>query len=425
MFYGVTRYSLFSPGSLSWKTSSNGVFKSPDDYMGYLFSERRLQLREEMFFTRSVPALAAMAEAHDYTHFVMYSGLLPQRHQEVLFEAAAKYPFLVPVEWNDVVRGTGIEEMQPLIEQDLAGKVGADDGVQPVAWFRLDDDDVLAADYLERLETYRTLDHVGMAVSFGLGLTAYRANHELVNLREYYHPKSAQGMAFISAYEPGKGRLDINAPGPHDGVDQVMPTILDSREHMFFQVRHGDQDSTLNNTPYERIAASLARLDKLPATRAAGISAEKWPTLYEDIIRGEPAVHESSFPGAEPLRLSTETALVFPFVPEIAEGLLEFEFEFESAQELTGAFAVVSYELRGADGAEVEELGLKLGLQKSPEYGMYRLAWSRESHGVVRHSLPLPEGLKIAGITLRGKKSQPADVYIRWCEPRVVSLHAG
>ena len=153
--------------------------------------------------------------------------------------------------------------MKPLIEQDLAGKVGADDGVQPVAWFRLDDDDVLAADYLTRLETYRTLDHVGMAVSFGLGLTAYKADHELVNLREYYHPKSAQGMAFISAFDPGQGRLHIKTPGPHDGVDQVMPTILDSREHMFFQVRHGDQDSTLNSTPYERIAASLARLDKL------------------------------------------------------------------------------------------------------------------------------------------------------------------
>ncbi len=81
----------------------------------------------------------------------------------MLFAAAAKYPFLVPVEWNDVVRGTGIEEVKPLIEQDLASKFDADAGVQPIAWFRLDDDDVLAADYLTRLEVYRTLNHVGMA----------------------------------------------------------------------------------------------------------------------------------------------------------------------------------------------------------------------------------------------------------------------
>ena len=64
-----------------------------------------------------------------------------------------------------------------------------------------------------------------------------------------------------------------------------MPTILDSREHMFFPVRHGDQDSTLNETPHERVAASLARLDKLPAVRAGRRFREKWPTLIDDIVR--------------------------------------------------------------------------------------------------------------------------------------------
>lgn len=392
--------------------------------MGYLFSERRLRLREEMFFTKSVPALAAMAENHDYTHFVMYSGLLPRRSQEVLFEAAAMYPFLVPVEWNDAVRGTGIEEVRPLIERDLASRFEAGDGVQPVAWFRLDDDDVLAADYLARLAGYRTLDHVGMAISFGVGLTAFKAAEELVNLREYYYPKSAQGMAFISAFDPACGSLEINTPGPHNVVDRVMPTIVDSREHMFFQVRHSDQDSTLNDTHLERTAASLTRLDKLPAIRAAVVSAAKWPTLHGDITRGEPVSHELSFPGAEPLCLSTETALVFPLESEITEGLLMFEFEYESAQQINGAFAVVSYDLSAAEGFDVEELGLKLGLRNSPTYGMSRLAWSREYRGVVRQSLPLPEGLKVAGISIRGKNKQPADVFIRWCEPRVVAQQA-
>ncbi|MEY9777333.1 glycosyltransferase [Arthrobacter sp. MW3 TE3886] len=423
MFYGVTRYSLFSPGSHSWKTSRSGVFKTPEDYMQYLFSEKRLSLRAEMFFEKAVPALSAMAENHDYKHFVMYSELLPKRHQEILFAAAARYPFLVPVEWNDVVRGTGIEEVKPLIEQDLASKFDADAGVQPVAWFRLDDDDLLAADYLTHLEVYRTLNHVGMAISFGLGLTAYKGEHDLVNLREFYHPKSAQGMAFVSAFDPRQRSLSIVTPGPHHGVDQVMPTILDSREHMFFQVRHSDQDSTLNETPHERVAASLARLDKLPAVRSADISAEKWPSLIEDIVRGEPTPHELFLPDAGPLRLTTETALVFPLEPEVAEGMLEFEFEFESAQELTGAFAVVSYELNAEDGVDVEELGLSLGLQKSPFYGMYRLAWSKSTHGVMRQNLLLPEGVSVSGITLRGKKRQPADVYIRLREPRFVAVH--
>ncbi|MGO4804987.1 glycosyltransferase [Arthrobacter sp. 2MCAF15] len=418
MFYGVTRYSLFSPGSPSWKTSRSGVFKTPEAYQNYLFSEQRLQMRADVFFGKSVPALAAMAENHDYKHFVLYSELLPERHKQLLFSAASEHPFLIPVEWNKTVRGTGIEEVTTLIEEDLAGKFGADEDVQPVMWFRLDDDDVLAADYLTCLERYRSANHIGMAISFGLGLTAYRGDHELVNLREFYHPKSAQGMAFVSAFDPREGRFSVSTPGHHHKVDTVMPTILDSSDHMFFQIRHGDQDSTLNSTPHERVADSLARLEKLPVVRAADVSAEKWPSLIEDIVAGESGIHELSAPGAEPLQLTADTVLTFPLRADA--GLVEFEFEFESAANLQGGFAEVSYDLQGADELDVSTLGLK----RNSKLGLSRQAWSRKSNGLVRHSILMPEGVSISGITLTGKNRQPADVFIRLRQPRVVAVHA-
>lgn len=415
MFYGVTRYSLFSPGSLSWKTSSSGIFKTQDDYMDYLFSEKRLELRAEMFLTRCVPALAAMAENHDYLHYVLYSELLPARHKELLLAAAARYPFLVPVEWNEAVSGAGIEEVTPLIENDLAGKFTAEDGVQPVAWFRLDDDDLLAADYLQHLETYRTLNHVGMAISFGLGLTAFKTENGLVNLREFYHPKSAQGMAFVSAFDPSAGRLMVVAPGPHQSVDQVMPTILDSREHMFFQVRHSDQDSTLNASPYERVAASLARLEKLPALRTSDISAGRWPSLLGDLVGGEVSEEEWTSGGTHVV-LTENTSVSIPF--EAEAGLLEFEFEFESAEDLTGGFAVVSYELQSAHGIHAAALGL----MRTTKNGYCRPVWSRSSSGLIRQCVLLPEGVSISGVTLKGKNRQPADVFIRLRPPRVIGL---
>ena len=61
------------------------------------------------------------------------------------------------MEWNEVVNGSGIEEVHPLIEADLATRMAPGDGLEPVVWFRLDDDDILAVDYLARLESYRTL----------------------------------------------------------------------------------------------------------------------------------------------------------------------------------------------------------------------------------------------------------------------------
>ena len=176
----------------------------------------------------------------------------------------------------------------------------------------------------------------------------------------------------------------------------------------------------MNETPHERVAASLARLDKLPVVRAADVSAEKWPTLIEDIVRGEPATHELSAPGAEPLRLTEETALNFPLDTGIEAGLVEFEFEFESKSRLQGGFAMVSYDLHGAEGIDPEELGLR----KSAVFGWSRQVWSKSARGVVRQSLLLPEGVSISGITLRGKNRQPADVFISLRQPRVVAVHS-
>ena len=106
---------------------------------------------------------------------------------------------------------------------------------------------------------------------------------------------------------------------------------------MFFQVRHSDQDSTLNETPYERVAASLARLDKLPAVHAADVAAEKWPSLFKDIVRGEPVAHELSI-----ARFGTSTSdrgdsddFSVGFGGSEA-GLVEFEFEYRIGQEASG-----------------------------------------------------------------------------------------
>lgn len=418
MFYGVTRYSLYSPGSHSWKTSKNGAFKTQEEYSEYLFSEKRLNLRADIFINKALPSLAMMAKEFDYEHFVLYSALLPERHKELLLLAANEYPFLKTVEWNEVVRGTGMEEVVPLIEADLATKCTPDGDSEPVIWFRLDDDDVLATDYLSHLEKYRTLNNVGMAISFGLGLTGYKTDRHLVSLREIYHPKSAQGMAFVSEFDPKTGRLSITKPGPHHGIDKVMPTIVDSREHMFFQVRHGDQDSTLNETPYERIAASLSRLDKLPTIRTSEDMKIKWPTLITDMINGEPQLHEECSNGSNSLKLEETSIFSFALDSRIKAGLVEFEFEYESSSRLQGGFAVVTYDLDGVDAADLSGLGLRA----STVFGSSRQAWSKSSKGVIRHSFLLPTGASAASITLRGTNKQGSDVFIRLRKPRVIPI---
>ena len=81
---------------------------------------------------------------------------------------------------------------------------------------------------------------------------------------------------------------------------------------------------------------------------------------------------------------------------------------------------MVSYDLHGAEGIDSAEFGLR----KSSVYGLSRQVWSKSARGVVRQSILLPEGVSISGITLRGKNRQPADVFIRLRQPRVVAVHA-
>ena len=132
----------------------------------------------------------------------------------------------------------------------------------------------------------------------------------------------------------------------------------------------------------------------------------------------EPAPHALSLPGAEPLRLTQETVMAFPLDAGIGPGWLSLSSLV--GQETPGSICRRSFELHGVDGIDPEELGLR----NSPKYGLSRQAWSKSAHGVVRHSLLLPPGASISGITLSGKNSQPADVFIRLRQPRVVAVHA-
>ena len=398
MFFGITRYSLFSPGSGSWKTTRSGVFKTENEYMEYLFSDARMGIRQHMFLKRSVPVLADMAKKHDYRHFVLYSDVLPEQHKETLLAACSEHPFLIPLEWSKPVSGSGITEVSPTMEEFLLNRYSSGDGLQPVAWFRLDDDDVLATDYLDRLEPYRRLDFVDKAVSFGLGLTAFKTNTDLVNLREYYYPKSAQGMAFIALYNPANGSLHAPAPGPHTSVDRMMPTIVDSRNHMFFQMRHADQDSTLNETVHERIAESVARLENLPPMEAGQLSPERWPTLAPVLVAGETTGTRQTLSadgGFGPFKLKKDAPAQFDV--QASSGFVEVEFTYSSAQRVSGQFIAVSYNL---DGPE-ETNWAAYGLRKSSERGLFRTAAGRGSTGVVRQTLLVPEGAKVNGIAMR------------------------
>lgn len=238
MFIGHTRFSLFAPDSGAW-VASNGSKLTADEYRDYLFSAERLDPRCDIFFNYTLPMLAIAAEGYQFRHVVSYSDVLPAVYREQLRAAADKYPFLI---LDEVPAGGGAANVARIARQ-----VMADDGIpatSPFGSMRLDDDDVLSADYFEQMDPYVTAANVGSVVSLARGVTAIYEAGQFYYVRDAHFPLHSKGHLGVCAYTPG-GELVAPVSAPHNKSDRVNPTIIDGRKISHLWVRSVTQDTAL------------------------------------------------------------------------------------------------------------------------------------------------------------------------------------
>jgi hypothetical protein len=152
-----------------------------------------------------------------------------------------------------------------------------------VVQFRLDDDDLLAADFLDRLAAYATPHDRGRAVSMAVGYSAVFDEGTLGSVHEVRRVFGAQGLAYIGHYDADQERLVLNARGAHYLVDRRRPTIVDSRKPAYFQMRHADQDMLSDHETTGDRAATLRAISddlaKRPKVKDLEAVAERFPTL--------------------------------------------------------------------------------------------------------------------------------------------------
>lgn len=266
-FIGVTRYSVFQPTSPKWKLTRKKL--DPDSYRGLLWSASRMQPRQEIFLGMAVPLLQAMADRFGYRHIVQYSADMPDPWLSVLLDAAATYPVL------HLHENTAGNPVAPTAEQLLAAERRPS---RPVVQFRVDDDDILAADYLDQIAPYATPADAGRAVSLASGYAALYSEGRIAGpVRTVRRLFSSHGLAYVGHFDAERQTVDIDGEGAHDLVDRRMPTIVDSRTPAFFQMRHTGQDTHVNTSEaIEKIEAELA---KRPEVDDAASVARLFPTL--------------------------------------------------------------------------------------------------------------------------------------------------
>ncbi|MGP9737760.1 MULTISPECIES: glycosyltransferase [Halomonas] len=224
-FVGVTRFSLFLPGSGAWLLSKT----SEDDYVKSLFSDERLSTRFNIFFKKAVPIYQKMAEKYDYNHVIQYSSLMPEKWKVRLFEESRKYDFIILSESG--------KELQPIPILEIL----KDRPAGSLALFRVDDDDILPSSYLDNLSRYNNENFEGMIISFGRGLAASYYSGGFIDFRECHRRFLALGMAFVGRYSEGSYWLP--KIGNHELVDKHSPVVVDSRELMFVWTHHNGQDT--------------------------------------------------------------------------------------------------------------------------------------------------------------------------------------
>lgn len=347
----------------------------------------------------SVPQLAIAAIDKDVYHIVSYSDTLPKKYKKLLLEAAGEHPFLVLDECKD--------NDPPLTPQELAKRMVASGDSTIFAEYRLDDDDVLPADYYEQIEPYLNSPFVGMYVSLGEGLTAVYLDGDFYDVRRCRSPMLAIGLAKVCRI---KENGDVEAPRTtrHTVSDTVAPVILDSRKLGFLWSRHPEQDTAVSlsfsHTRKELFERARRQIERYPIEEDAAKVAEHFPTISSRI-------HTDIGPGMRQFPLVSARTRITSGGLDIEtprlRGKCSFEVITRASTTKPGRDVLLSFHLQNENGrnispAEYEDELKERGIIYSSWHKVGFCRWVATRPGLRKDEfvIDLPNGVVISGLTL-------------------------
>lgn len=273
MFFGITRFSLFLPNSTAWYLSKDTVDNELkiQAYKDKLFSSSRLEERIDIFFNISLPTLLRMKKNYQYYHILQISDEMPTHYKKIIKQSCEKYSFVILQEVDRY--GHSQKTLEKIILDKLQGRKRC------FGLFSLDDDDVLSIDYFDKANIYIDDKFKGHVASFGTGITGLLTQGNIVKEpRVCYEPKINIGLLRICWINNNK--VHIPALGNHKYVDKFSPTLLDSREIMYYWCKHLNQDSSRSfNDKQHQMNLILADLEKCEKISIDEFLKNKFPLL--------------------------------------------------------------------------------------------------------------------------------------------------
>lgn len=275
-YRAVVRFSVFDPEG-SWR-AAKGAFTGPDDYRDHLWSPERLQPRLRVLGRYAAPIYQRMAAERDFRVLVLHSPELPEPWAGELHDLADRYPVL------DLVAVPGMVDLREPVRRSLAGSGRSG----TVVMLRVDDDDVLALDFLDQLAAYATPAHEKWCVSLSRGVAARLTASGPTDFRRHLIPFSSIGQAFVGSYRARGGLLELPPATPHTRVATRRPTIVDARTASWLQLRHPLQDTRLRHDPQVAERLIVQQLSRMEPVVDHAMLLRKFPTLEVDPPDGGP-----------------------------------------------------------------------------------------------------------------------------------------
>lgn len=208
-------------------------------YKEALFASKRLEIHEFLFLNVTLASLLEQLESghkKNTTVFVLTSDQLPSKYLQTLEYLETKYS------WFKLLKITGNEGISKKVKTNLNFAA-----TTLVATIRLDDDDALSMDFLDKIDDYLIDTNNDTCISFSKGLSSKFCTQTLkyVATVETVTPKIALGLTYIDTYEPTSKQnfKTIFDLGNHNKIDQIKPLIINSDQVSFLRTLHQESDT--------------------------------------------------------------------------------------------------------------------------------------------------------------------------------------
>lgn len=281
----IIRYSLLLEDHKAWVIARTDL----DTYKNTLFNDKRLKLRFELFKNLTLPSLAQQkliqerlegTDTHKLQVFLATSQQLPEKYKQKLDELAREF------RWLNICylpsSGVGLETVATDYIERLFSNIE-----KPILYssIRLDDDDILSVDFLNRLETYVTKENIGRAITFANGYYGVYSSEKnsFTKTSDIFYPKLALGLAFVNKYDKNGYSNKIKTiygAGNHSLIDRRVPVITDGKKPSYIRTLHIHADSHDEN----KLSRSLKKNNLIHPIKVMQTIGMSFPVSFDGLI---------------------------------------------------------------------------------------------------------------------------------------------